>query len=392
MAVRFMDSCDNFGSGQHLRRWDGHLSPIGYGMKEWIPFPFCFSADQGRSFGSCINFFGSFNGFVSKALPQSISKYHVVSHNLLVRTWGLSPGQLPDPNDPKFGVAVSARGAIATGQNTTWSVILGNNGQLSAKLKGFGSLTNVGTTVATSALGVIRLDGWAQIEVEFFVDPTVGFLRIYVEGSLVADSGLIDTETTIEDPNEPVGEVIYRQPGVFQGRMDEFYVLDDLGTSNTSRLGRVTVRLVPSSLVDNDFTGAGTTNNPSPSVPPRFGACPSGDKSAKVNDSNFLALALGDSNQVSSNTVGDRVTHSPSSPFGTPIAVQVSGDCRKTSAASTEIKLIGRKASTDHDGSITHQVFTTYKLFSEVFNEDPSDNTSWTSAKFTAIDWGIRKI
>ncbi len=388
MTVRFMDSVSTYGKGQILTKWDGTLSPMKVGYSSWgDEEDACLS--HGRHSGNALLFSSGFGGFVSKVLDTSSESYHVVSLNLLIRDWAVPGGGDPDPLNVRQGVLAAVKPANpSTSSSSTWSLLLGDDGSLTLKLNGHVSLNGVGTTVITTTPSLVSLEIWKQIDVE--LDATAGFVRLYVEDILVGSASI--SESDIFDPTNPVEEVIYRQPATFQGRLDVMHVLDGSGSFNNTRIGLVAIDAQSRNVDSTDFDtfGDSKVTDSTPLVPLDFGICPVGDESCRVSASNDIPVTDGDQGGLETGTLGRKILMGHAASGGS-LAVQVIATVRKGNSDTTTLAFIADDGTIESVGD-SAVISTTYKNVSHIFNEDPRDNTQWTSAKLSAQTFGLKKI
>lgn len=396
-----MDSVSSYGKNQLIDRWDSVIPPMRVEYTVWSPkgavvgsiLPACTGA--GRFDGSAIIFSGSYGGKLSKILPASDSKFHVLSFNLLLRSWETSPEYQIDPTNPRVGILATLVPGNGPKGRTTMTMTLSDGGAISIYLGGFKN--SIGGFHVTGMAG-IQIDKWVQIDVELFIDPDVGFCRVYQDGELMNEALLVDTQTPLFDLNNPVGLMTLEQPGNFQGRFDGIYLQDGSGNQNTSYMGRVHIvhDLARGFTGDTDFVDAGGVSEGHPSIhltttelrvedDERIG-----NRSCRMVPDNEVGVFQGDKKVMNADTSGQRLVINGPADVGTK-AIQISINARKTSADVTQYKFIAVADGLDFEQEL-ESVNNTYEIRTSIYNEDPRDGTAWDQTKLLDFDWGIKKV
>lgn len=102
------------------------------------------------------------------------------------------------------------------------------------------------------------------------------------------------------------------------------------------------------------------------------------------------APANGDTSYNSSTgDQSDCYTFADRSVAGTPLAVQVVATCKLTSGSPT-IKLFCRIGGVTYEGATTHTITSSYRAWSEVWNNNPATGLAWTDSEINSAQFGVR--
>ncbi len=352
MAVRFMDGCEHYPNTETgiLYKYDGRLTPMK--IRE----------DDGRLGGDCLGTTSSFGGFVSKTLPdQSLSAYHVVAAAV----------QTDNFTSSGTSVFMTARPANpASGLTTTWSLIVADTGVLTLETEAHVSLVAQGDVRITTASGVYTSAVYHFIEVELFVDPSVGYIRLWVDDVNVGEVTGADTTSWFTDPVEPVAEFALRQTHTWDTRFDDIHVLDGSGSFNTSRVGDTQVKTVYPVTDGNTvlFTPLTGTNQ------------------SQVSE----LKGDGDTSFVESGTVKAKDIYDMAALSGdTVFAVQPLALAKKTTTENIKGSVIASDTVTDFIAA-TRDVQTDYKYMHGVLNSDPVSGLNWDADKVNTLEFGFK--
>lgn len=400
-----MDSVIGYGKNQLLDRWDSLVAPMRIEYLVWSPKggkegsaePTC--AGAGRFEGAAIMFSGSYGGKIGKVLTDvSTSDYHVLSFNFLLRSWQTSPPYITDPSNVRTGVLATLIPANAPSGRTTLTATLSDNGSIKIFLGGFDNASG-GTQILS--MGGVEIDVWAQIDIELFIHPTEGYVKLHRDGGLVSSILDVDTSSPLFDTVNPVTQFTLNQPATFIGRFDEIYLQDGSGTANNSYLGRVHIKPdVSRSLTDDsDFTGdVISISEGHPTIPPSRFALRVVDENTRTGHrdcimipDNTKGVHNGDETVMEATNVGQKLLiNGPASDL--IVCMQVSLNARKTSADSTQYKFISRAGGVDFELDEVVSAVNDYEIKTGIFNEDPRDGTAWDLTKLLDFDWGIKKV
>jgi hypothetical protein len=219
--------------------------------------------------------------------------------------------------------------------------------------------TRNGTVLGTSAAGVLAINAWAYIEVEFVRHATAGVFNVYVNGTAVLSLSSQNTGAT--------DITSIRIDG-----LNQVQSFDDLYTTDSStRLGECRVDLLPPSAdtAQKDFTpSTGTTNY------------------NMVNETQYNE----DTNYVSAATVGNKdlydVTDLPFTPASV-YAVKVTWRARKDDATTRTVRANLKSGATTANGA-TKAMGASYQSYSDVYVTDPNTSAAWTVSAVNAIQVG----
>lgn len=355
MAVRFMDGCEHYPNTSEgiLWKYDGQAQWHVRGT---------FAVPLGRLSDRCVGPTGSFGAFCSKQLEPSTEKYHVVAAAVQIENYTTS-------NEDQL---LWARpGNPPTSSYTTWTLTVSDTGVL--KLRTAGSKltpTTAGDLRITTSSGVMTSAVYHFIEVEFFVDSSVGYIRLWVDGVNVGEVIGADTASWISDSTNPVDEFGMQQPTIWITRFDDIHILDSSGSNNTTRVGDTHVETIWPASDGNTvlFTPATGTN------------VSQVDEKEGDGDLSFV-----ESGTVSAKDVFDMDGFVADTVF----AVQPLALAKKTSPETIKGAVIADDTASDYT-AIEQELQTDYKYIHGVFNEDPSDSLSWNSAKVNALEFGYK--
>ena len=404
MAIRFMDAVTGYGKDQLLSRWDGVLGSMRVEYSVWSPKgalegtdePSCTGA--GRFTSEAIVWAKSYGGFISKVLPPSTSDFHIISFNLLLRSWTTTPKFVTDPTNVRTGVLATLTPEAGPSGRTTLTLALSDTGVLTVFLGGW-ELFVGGSEVLS--FGGVKIDEWMQIDVALKIGTTDGFVKMYHEGIQVAETNPMDTKSLIFDTVTPVGSFSLRQPATFQGRFDEIFIQDGSGTTNNEHLGRVHVKRDLARALDpiTNFVDGGGVQATRPLVEqPKTGALQVineirvGNRSCKLSDIDLETPGVfkGDEEHMESSNSGDRLVVNGPADAGT-LALQVSVNSRKTSSDDTSYEFIAKTNSQEFPQDLV-SVTDSYDISTTIYNSDPRDDSVWDQTKLIDFNWGIKKV
>lgn len=235
-----------------------------------------------------------------------------------------------------------------------------------------------GTTLASSAAGVMRLDAWQYIEVYAKVADSGGRATVRVNGVTVIDftgdtkhNGTLDTIDMI-----CLGDTY---PGFNYGPrvttlVDDLYICDATGPApyNTF-LGDVRVHTTSP-------TGAGNSTQFTPSTGANYAAVDEIPYSA-TDYVSAIPSGTKDTYQM-----GD-LTVTPNTIFG----VQSNIIAKKIDAGTATIRPIIRSGGTDYAGT-SSALITNDVTYSHVRTDDPNTSTAWTASGVNNLEAGMEIV
>lgn len=219
-----------------------------------------------------------------------------------------------------------------------------------------------GTSLGSSAVGVIVLSTWHFLELALVIDNTVGSVTIKVDGATVLTLTGVDTNNVSGTANVlQLGST----GGNFSGGVLSW---DDLYLTNGATLGerRVETLRAAADTAQKDFTPLTGTSN-----------------FAMVDET----TVDGDTSYVQAAVVGNRdlYTLGPLSSTPTTIdAVQVVSFAEKTDATTRAIYNSVQSAGTDSDGS-QFNIPASYGRFDRLLATDPNGGGAWTPSRVNGL-------
>jgi hypothetical protein len=272
-----------------------------------------------------------------------------------------------------IGFGYRRKNNIAAGDIVTAYAYDGNTEQIVLRCDASGDLfvdrgaTNLGST---TALGIL-LDTWYYIELVItFGDTTAGSIDLFVNGNNELSLSSIDTRQVT---GENAGRLRLIGNGSGGQLFDDFYVLDDQGTDQTTRIGPCFIETV---FPDAD----GTTND--------FTAQGAGANYVEVDET----TPDDDTTYNSSSTVNHKDLYGHAAltgNIGTVYAV-MPRSCVATSQSGTRgVKVVARSSATEVDGAEKF-IDQTYVYVDNIYENDPNGGGAWTESSVNAAEFGIK--
>lgn len=227
-----------------------------------------------------------------------------------------------------------------------------------------------GSSLATSANGVIATNTWYYIEVHAVIHDSTGAVEVKVNETTVLT---LTGQDTRNGGNASVDKVRFLNKSQFyRFYFDDLYVTDTSGSDNTGFLGAVKVEArLPS--------GAGSSAQWTPST---------GSNYANVDDTD----PNGDTDYNSSATPAHIDTFAMtdlSSASGQVKGVGVVLLARKESSAPGIINGTLRVGSTNYHGA-NKSPTTSYDYYEDVWERNPDTNAAWTVSEVNGAEAGYR--
>ena len=273
--------------------------------------------------------------------------------------WPVSAGSAITNLSFGFAFQVSSLGntlvTFWNGGSVIDSLRINSSGQLQA-YRG-----DAATLLGSSASGLVAVDTWNYLEVEFTRDASAGVFKAYLNGVQVLN--LTGQNTGASDIDS------------LQVYWPQTYKMDDLYTTNTAtKLGECRIdTLRPSAdTATKDWTpSTGTANY------------------AMVDETTFDA-----SDYVTGASVGNKdyydcanLSFTPASVF----AVQVTTLAKKDDANTRTFRGNIKSSSTEGNGA-TRGLGTSYSIYSDIFETDPNGSIAWTATSVNAAQVGIEVV
>lgn len=226
-----------------------------------------------------------------------------------------------------------------------------------------------GSTLATTATGLVTLNAWMYIEMQARANASTGEVIVRIDECEVARvSGVNTIASGITAFNQvAIGRDAINSQPVY----DDFYVLDDKGASNNDFLGPIQVQtLLPNGTGQVDQWAA-------------VGGTAVFSTVAEVVSNKDITYArastLGNKALVDVSSLVAGVTNV----FG----VMVVADIKKETSGSNSIRLITRVSTTEASSAVK-TIDTGYKFVSHVFETQPAGG-AWTPAAVSAMEIGL---
>lgn len=230
-----------------------------------------------------------------------------------------------------------------------------------------------GTSLATSSPGVLTLDQWNYVEFQAKVTNTSGFAEVRINENSVVSYPSGDTQY---QSDATITTVQLSSIGVAVDYVDDWYVVDSLGTANNTFLGDVKVQ-----YLQPDGDGAYTA-----------WTCSTGsvlyslldDEDADTDGTDF----------VSSSTVGSTFTvtlEALEASTATVLGVQLVASLTKTDAGSREVTgAVYSSASLYTNATPVAPGNGTYQYATWIYETDPATAAAWTTSSVNALQVGAQ--
>lgn len=271
----------------------------------------------------------------------------------------------------QMAVATASR-AVLRVANAAGSTVVA---AVSTNASGVLQVTNSAGTVIATGTTVIANATWYYVELKIVVG-TSGSCELHLNG---VSGEIASTTGNFGTTNVGLVALSGQADTANSNYFDDFYILDTTGSSpQNDFLGDVTVE----TLFPN---GDGTHQDWTPSA--------AGAHFSKVNESTGT-YPDGDTSYVSDITPGDIDTYTVGSLAtltGTVFGVATNLYARKDDAAGRTVAPVIREAGTDHVGSTTPGLSTSYLFYRQLYQADPA-GAAWTIASVNAAEYGIKEV
>lgn len=239
-----------------------------------------------------------------------------------------------------------------------------------------GSLTVVngsGTTLGTSATGILSQNVWNFIEVQGFIDASVGTVTVRVNGAAVLT---LTGKNTKAGANASTSKIVLGTGTAPPNCIQDVYLADSTGSYNNTFLGDIRISTY-------NAAGAGTAglNQYTP-----VGA-------ATVWQAVDNVTPDDDTSYASDATPTDRmsVTYAPSAVTGTVVAAIHVSRVRKDDVGTRTVAQKVTSNGVDATGP-TISLGTTYKYYTQILETDPNTSAPWTVANFNLAQAGLETL
>lgn len=343
MSLRFIDGANGYDTAQVLRKW---TSSVGTGTTT-------VNATSGRRSGPGLRF-ANWDRQLIKTLDNQ---------STWIIGFGFRCSALP------VGVRRGICALIVEGVGHQCSIAINNFGQIEA-LRDWPPSGNV---LATST-ATITANTYTYIEVKYVIHNTVGSIEVRKDGVTIIDVSNVDTQAAAVTYANQIQLMVTSSAEAVTVDYDDIYVCDATGIINNNFLGDLRVDAVFPNAVGNSsmFT-----------------------PSAGVNWQN-----------VDDDPADDDVTYNSASGTGAidtyafpdiaPTVGTVHGlvsylTMKKDEAAVHTAQAVIRRGSTNYPS--THKTLTTsYAMYQEVHETDPSTLAQWTIANVNAAEFGLELV
>lgn len=333
MALRWIDSFDNYSTAQIPRKYDANASGL-------------ITASQGRRSTSCfeITFARSF----TKVLDSQ-------------QTWVVGFAM-------KWASTTTVIWPFLTLQDAGTTQV-----DVRFDTSGHVIVTRNGTTLGTSATTVSAAT-FHYIEFKCKIDGTVGTYDVVVDGvNILTGTGANTKNTANSTADRVIIGCSVNGPGTTY--VDDLYICDGTGSVNKDFLGDCRVDAVNAA---SNGTNTGLTPSTGTNHAANVDDMPSNDDT-DYNASNTATT------KDTYNMVG--ISHNPVSIFGVFTNMTV----KKDDGGLRKIKDVVRSAGTDYDGSSEYVLAgSSYQMFRQLHEVDPATSAAWTKANLNAAEFGMK--
>lgn len=346
MALRFFDGADHYAAGQVTNKWTTVVNGAGI--------------NTGRRAGSS----------AVKALSNGgTGAAGVLTKNLTAKGTWIVGGAF---NVVNHGGSTSLAGTampVRLIDNTTTQVDIRINSD------GSFTATRNGTTLASSAAGLITVDTWWHLECKVIIASSGGRVILKINGNTVIDF----TGNTQATGNATADKFAFQSGGGSTQRalaVDDLYLLDGDGPGNNDFLGDLRVdTLYPTAEgAHSDFTPLSGTDN-----------ALMVDEAGSVDDDTTYVVS------GTNNHIDTYVTQNLPGATLQVLAVNVWVDSRREDVGTREIANVIRSGSTDYVGTPVI-VQAAYTMQGETYLQDPDTGSTWTVSGVNAAEFGQKLI
>ena len=254
-------------------------------------------------------------------------------------------------------------GRLASSTYFQFSLKVQSDGRLSAHGGG-------GSHLATTSAPALALEKWHYIEAKVVCHDTAGSYEVRVDSVNVLSDSDVDTRSDGDS------RFVRFQFGSYYQHLDDIYICDIDGTTNTDFLGRVVVEgILPSADGDaSDWTpGSGTDNYA------MVDDVPTDDDTSHVESGTEDDTDLYDFGNLST------ITTEPI--FG----LQVNTDVRMNEfPGDIDFYQPVKSGTTTSDGEATNVATDGYEVATRILETDPDTGSAWTATGVGGTQFGIK--
>lgn len=348
MTLIFVDGAQGYNTAQILRKWATASASPG-----------AVNATGGRRGGPSIRF--SNFALTNRATAPSQGSPAFSADSTWIVGWAFKTSALP-------ASAVRPILSFQDGVVTHITINIKADGTLEARRGTFAG-TLLGTTTAALTAGV-----FAYLEVKVVISDTVGTVDIRKDGvSILA----LTAQDTRNAGNASCNAVSFMDITVSNSEavtvdIDDIYICNGSGATNNTFLGDC--------RVDTTFpNGAGNKSQWTPSAGSNFQNVDE-DPANDDTDYNFASVAA-----TRDLYAFPDITPTTGTVYGTVINITA----RKDDATTRTLRELTRRSSADYAGSVVQTLTTSYAMYTEILETDPSTAAQWTIANVNLAEFGV---
>jgi hypothetical protein len=229
---------------------------------------------------------------------------------------------------------------------------------------------------ATSAPGVLAINTWHYIEVEYKSHPSAGTFKTWVDGALVMNYSGDTTYQYGSNPTVLPYVHLRNQTNSSNNDFDDFYCLDGTGATNNTRLGDLVIETIYPSGNGNSSQWVGSDSN---------------------STDNYLLIdetSVSTADYVGSSTSGHKDTYvftDLSRTVGTVHAAVINTHAAKSDTGAASYRHVARSSATEVDSADIAPTIG-YDNYSTVQATDPNGGGAWTISSINAAEFGVKRV
>lgn len=260
------------------------------------------------------------------------------------------------------------------------AIYVGSNGSIRAE-------SPIGTTVATTAPGLVTANAFRYMEAKVKVHSTLGRVIVRLDSSVVLDTGAggINTRpygTTNQYSRIGIGgSCVYPYSGLYMTSFDDFYFCDDTGAVNNDFLGDVQLQAIYPNGVGSSTQWAIGGTTPAASNWQSVNEKPPDNDVTYVKSPTVGQLDMYTMDDITATAVGIK---------GLLMNVRVKKDDATSRTYSTMAKDVNAAGATT--AVAVRSAPGTYVNQQDVSEVSPTTGVAWTVAGVNAMEAGIKVI